>query len=62
MPISRQLAHDLKNPLTIINGYVSLLAESDLSVEQLNQIKKVQEAAMNLLKLIDDNKEPVSEN
>ncbi len=55
--ISKKLAHDLKNPLTIINGYISLLSDSDLSEEQVSYIKKIQEASINLSKIIDENTE-----
>ncbi len=59
--ISKKLAHDLKNPLTIINGYISLLSDVDLSEEQMDYIKKIQEASINLLKIIDENTESVPE-
>ena len=55
MSISRELGHDLKNPLTVIEGYVSLLAESDITPEQSNYISKIEEAQEKLLALIDSN-------
>ncbi len=55
MSISRELGHDLKNPIAVIGGYTSLLAESDTTPEQSNYITKIEEAQEKLLALIDSN-------
>lgn len=56
--ISRELAHDLKTPLTIIQGYSSLLQEDckDKTSPKMNDaIMKIRGAVEDMVTLIDKN-------
>ncbi|AOZ92967.1 sensor histidine kinase [Paenibacillus crassostreae] len=47
------LSHDLRTPLTTANGYIQLLLELDLSVEQLEYVQITQERISAVKKLLD---------
>ncbi len=48
------VSHDLRSPLTAIQGYVSLLISEGLSADQRDQLNVVDQCAEGLLRLLDD--------
>jgi PAS domain S-box-containing protein len=47
-------SHELFTPLTIINGYVDLLSDSELRPDQREQVKRIQKQLDRLSQLLDD--------
>lgn len=48
------VSHDLRSPLTAIQGYVSLLVSEGLNAEQTDQLNVIDQCAEGLLRLLDD--------
>ncbi len=48
------VSHDLRSPLTAIQGYVGLLASEGLNQEQVDQLNVIDQCAEGLLRLLDD--------
>ncbi len=48
------VSHDLRSPLTAIQGYVGLLASEGVSREQTEQLNVIDQCAEGLLRLLDD--------
>lgn len=48
-----QLDHDLRNPLTAILGFADLLATTELNDQQRGHLDRVQQAAENLVRIVD---------
>ncbi len=49
---SAEIVHNLKNPLTVIQGYATLMAKDDPENKQIEKIKKASEKLENILKSI----------
>ncbi len=48
------LTHDIKNPLTVIRGFASLLAEADMDPEQVEYIASIDHAGEMIEQLVND--------
>jgi len=48
------VSHDLRSPLTAIQGYVGLLTSEGLNQEQVEQLNVIDQCAEGLLRLLDD--------
>lgn len=48
------VSHDLRSPLTAIQGYVSLLVGEGLNADQVDQLNVIDHCAEGLLRLLDD--------
>ncbi len=48
------VSHDLRSPLTAIQGYVGLLVSEGLNQEQVEQLNVIDQCAEGLLRLLDD--------
>jgi signal transduction histidine kinase len=50
--LAGRLGHDARNPLGIISGYASLLADQDLTEAQTEDVAQISRAATELLTML----------